>query len=84
MDVDFQIPLPEKRRKNITSTVKAYGNRLWSFIRDKVNSNEDAEDILQEVWFQLSNLSDMIRAVFFILIVGDTGGISPSRTVSAA
>jgi len=28
-------------------------------VRSRVSSKEDAEDILQEVWFQLSNLADL-------------------------
>jgi RNA polymerase sigma factor (sigma-70 family) len=45
----------DKPRQKIIQTVKDYGNRLFSFIRGKVRSDEDAEDILQEVWYQLSN-----------------------------
>lgn len=44
---------------NISSTVKAYSKRLFGFIKGKVRSNEDAEDILQDVWYQLSHLSDL-------------------------
>ena len=40
---------------NITGIVKNYSNKLLRFIRGKVKSSEDAEDILQDVWFQLSN-----------------------------
>lgn len=47
-------PVPD-----ISATVKTYGKRLLGFIRGKVRSNEDAEDILQEVWFQLSHLADL-------------------------
>ncbi len=43
-------------KQNIAHTVKEYGKRLFGFISSKVNSNEDAEDILQDVWYQLSNL----------------------------
>jgi RNA polymerase sigma factor (sigma-70 family) len=42
-------------RQKIIETVKAYGKRLFAFIRAKVKSDEDAEDILQDVWFQLSH-----------------------------
>ncbi len=42
-------------KQSIVQTVAEYGNRLFGFIRSRVNSDEDAEDILQEVWFQLSN-----------------------------
>ncbi|HLF36159.1 MAG TPA: sigma-70 family RNA polymerase sigma factor [Cyclobacteriaceae bacterium] len=45
--------------RNIGSIIKEYGQRLFSFIRSRVKSNEDAEDILQDVWFQLSSLIDL-------------------------
>jgi RNA polymerase sigma factor (sigma-70 family) len=45
----------EKPRQKIVETVKEYGRRLFKFIRDRVRSDEDAEDILQEVWYQFSN-----------------------------
>ncbi|MCQ4034670.1 RNA polymerase sigma factor [Kaistella montana] len=43
----------------IAQTVKNYGSKLSSFIRPKVNNAEDAEDILQEVWYQFSNLTNI-------------------------
>ncbi|MVN21425.1 RNA polymerase sigma factor [Mucilaginibacter arboris] len=45
--------------KNIVKTVKDYGKGLFSFIRGKVKTEEDAEDILQDVWYQLSNAVDV-------------------------
>jgi RNA polymerase sigma factor (sigma-70 family) len=39
--------------------IKEYGNRLFRFIRGKVSSNEDAEDILQDIWVQLTNHIDV-------------------------
>lgn len=36
-------------------TVKDYGKRLFRFIRGRVHTDEDAEDILQDVWYQFSN-----------------------------
>lgn len=47
--------MADKPRQNIIQAVKDYGNRLYGFIRGKVNTDEDAEDILQDVWYQLSN-----------------------------
>lgn len=47
--------MSEKSGDNIVSTIKQYGKRLFGFIRGKVNTDEDAEDILQDVWYQLSN-----------------------------
>lgn len=43
--------------QNIIQTVKDFSNRLFGFIRGKVNTDEDAEDILQEVWYQFTNTS---------------------------
>ncbi|MBK7408909.1 MAG: sigma-70 family RNA polymerase sigma factor [Saprospirales bacterium] len=45
-------------RQNITSIVKAYSNRLFGFIRGRVPTTADAEDILQEVWYQFSKVVD--------------------------
>lgn len=47
------------RSTSIGSIVKDYGNRLFGFIRGRVNSDEDAEDILQDVWYQVSTLVDL-------------------------
>lgn len=52
-------PMAEKRERNITGVVQAYSNRLFRFIRGRVSSNVEAEDILQEVWFQLSRVVEL-------------------------
>jgi RNA polymerase sigma factor (sigma-70 family) len=57
MEVDETIHMAETRKQNIVQTVKDYGSRLFGFIRGKVNSDEDAEDILQDVWYQFTNTS---------------------------
>jgi RNA polymerase sigma factor (sigma-70 family) len=44
-----------QKKQNIIQAVSEYGQRLFGFIRGKVSTPEDAEDILQEVWYQLSN-----------------------------
>jgi RNA polymerase sigma factor (sigma-70 family) len=49
--------LPQSSQ-NVIETVKEYGKRLFGFIRKRVNSNEDAEDILQDVWYQLTLLDN--------------------------
>ena len=43
-------------KRNIIQAVSNYSKRLFHFIRQRVNSDEDAEDILQDVWFQFSNV----------------------------
>jgi RNA polymerase sigma factor (sigma-70 family) len=53
------------KRKNIVQTVNQYGRQLLGFIRGKVATDEDAEDIIQDVWYQFSNIdeSDTIESV---------------------
>ena len=43
-------------KQNIIQAVRDYGKRLFYFIRGRVNTDEDAEDILQDVWYQFSNV----------------------------
>jgi RNA polymerase sigma factor (sigma-70 family) len=44
---------------SITEIIKHYNNRLRRFIGNRVSSLEDAEDVLQDVYYQLS-LADML------------------------
>lgn len=43
------------QRQNIIQAVADYGGRLLGFIRNRVSNDEEAEDILQDVWHQLSS-----------------------------
>lgn len=43
-----------QKQQNILKAVSDYGRRLFAFIRSRVASQEDAEDILQDVWYQLN------------------------------
>ncbi|HVT86126.1 MAG TPA: RNA polymerase sigma factor [Chitinophagaceae bacterium] len=52
----IEIPVAEQRKQNIIQAVRDYGKRLFYFIRGKVNTDEDAEDILQDVWYQFTNV----------------------------
>jgi RNA polymerase sigma factor (sigma-70 family) len=45
-------------RKNISSVISQFGKRLFGFIRQRVNNEADAEDILQDVWYQLTATVD--------------------------
>jgi RNA polymerase sigma factor (sigma-70 family) len=47
------------KRQNIIQTVGTYGKQLLGFIRGKVGTDEDAEDILQDVWYQYSNIDEL-------------------------
>jgi len=44
---------------SVAQTVKKYGSQLLNFVKGKVKTLEDAEDILQDVWYQFSNLGDI-------------------------
>jgi RNA polymerase sigma factor (sigma-70 family) len=50
-----------ERNNNITGTIKAMSKRLFSFIKSRVNSNEDAEDILQDVFYQFAGSAQPIE-----------------------
>lgn len=49
--------MTESKKQNIIQTVKDYGSLLFRFIRSKVSTDEDAEDILQDVWYQYAHTS---------------------------
>jgi RNA polymerase sigma factor (sigma-70 family) len=50
------ISVPVQPKQNIIQAVRDYGKRLFYFIRGRVDTDEDAEDILQDVWYQFSNI----------------------------
>jgi len=59
METAAQLQMSDQKALSITQTIKQFNRKLFGFVRDKVKSTEDAEDILQDVWVQLSNLSDI-------------------------
>jgi RNA polymerase sigma factor (sigma-70 family) len=55
--MDELIALPvAHQQQSIRHAVQNYGKRLFGFIRSRVKNDEDAKDILQDVWFQLSSM----------------------------
>lgn len=55
------IEMNAERNKNITETIKAISKRLFSFIKQRVASTEDAEDILQDVFYQFAGNTEPIE-----------------------
>lgn len=51
--------MTENQPQSVTQLVRNYGKRLFRFIRSKVRTEEDAEDVLQDVWYQLSSLGNV-------------------------
>jgi RNA polymerase sigma factor (sigma-70 family) len=50
--------MPASKGKNIASVIGQFGKRLLGFIRRRVDNEADAEDILQDVWYQLTMTVD--------------------------
>ena len=46
--------MPEDKDIYLLKTIQDYGKGLLSFITRRVNNDADAEDILQDIWYQLS------------------------------
>ena len=60
MDAILNIKMNDTQQNNtVVQIINRFGKQLFSFIRNKVNIVEDAEDILQEVWYQFNNLSNL-------------------------
>lgn len=48
--------MSDEKNSTILQAVKAYSKSLLSFIRRRVKTDADAEDILQDVWYQFSSV----------------------------
>ncbi len=46
---------------NITQIIKTYSRRLLGFIKQRVSGDEDAEDILQDVFYQFAGSTEPIE-----------------------
>jgi RNA polymerase sigma factor (sigma-70 family) len=51
------------QKKNINQTIQEYSKRLLGFIRKRVRTEEDAEDILQDVFYQFVGNTTPIEQV---------------------
>ena len=54
-----QLGYVSDRKSSLLATIRKYGTNLFGFIRGRVGSQEEAEDILQDVWYQLSRIMDL-------------------------
>src|SRR4051812_46374715 len=48
--------MPEVINSHIIQTIRSYGKGLMDFIRRRVKTDSDAQDILQDVWYQFSSV----------------------------
>lgn len=51
--------MPDKKSSSLTNIIQRFAPALTGFVRSRVNRSEDAEDIVQDVWYQLSRLSNI-------------------------
>ena len=56
--MNITLAMNEYNKMTVGETVKKYSRQLFSFIKSKTKNAEDAEDILQEVWYQLSRIAN--------------------------
>lgn len=59
MNHSFALAMSENKSSSVTQVVKKYSSQLLHFIKGKVGSVQDAEDVLQDVWVQLSRLTNV-------------------------
>jgi DNA-directed RNA polymerase specialized sigma24 family protein len=50
--------MTKKSKQSVSKTITTYGSQLLGFIKLRVGDTEDANDVLQDVWFQRSKLSN--------------------------
>ena len=61
--LNISATMAAERTNIITQTIKAYSRRLLGFINQRVSGNEDAEDILQDVFYQFAGNTEPIEQV---------------------
>ncbi len=57
--MNIALSMNDYNKMTVGETVKKYSQQLFSFIKGKTKTAEDAEDILQEVWYQLSRIANL-------------------------
>lgn len=63
MDKTLSLYMSERQSQIIREAVSNESPRLFRFIRGKVATDEDAQDILQDVFYQLSNNSAIAESI---------------------
>ncbi|WP_243835921.1 RNA polymerase sigma factor [Sphingobacterium paludis] len=51
--------MADRNSKSVADLIKTYSGQLLRFVKGRVKKDEDAEDILQEVWVQFSRLTNI-------------------------
>lgn len=61
--IQLQISMSEIQNESIQATVEKERKRLLEFIRKRVPTQEDAEDVLQDVFYELVNTYRLMKPV---------------------
>lgn len=59
----IELQMSSSPNRNIAAVIQQYGKRLMSFIRKRVKIEADAEDILQDVFYQLAGNTEPIEQI---------------------
>lgn len=59
METTINPSMSEQKAISITKAIQQFGKNLLGFVRGRVRTTEDAEDIVQDVWYQLSKLNNI-------------------------
>lgn len=59
--LNIETQMAAGHRNTISQTIKEYSRRLLGFIKQRVSGNEDAEDILQDVFYQFAASTEPIE-----------------------
>jgi RNA polymerase sigma factor (sigma-70 family) len=51
------------QHKNIASAYENHRGSLLSFVRKRINLKDEAEDIVQEIFYQLSRIDDLVTPI---------------------
>ena len=46
-------------KKSVKSIVSSFGKQLFSYVKSRIKVIEDAEDIVQEIWYQLAKMTNI-------------------------
>ena len=57
------VPMTDSKRRDVASIFRRNRDRLFNFIRKRVDEIEVAEDILQDVFYKLANGYEAVRSV---------------------
>ena len=61
--ISFDTNMTEQQNASIGKVVKDYSKRLSDFIRQRVDDTDDADDILQDVFFELTESYRLVKPI---------------------